>query len=143
MSLNGDLQHAGVHFRASNEVAQRKTETSYLWEPDLPAGKGRIVSDDLKWSRLLFPIGERWYAAQQINAPGNPVTELSWRDYVRFGYFFKRALKKGDKLDLRFRFVIWETAEPAQKPKQSAAQIAESRRRCQGHFESFVKFLEK
>ena len=33
VSLGGDLQHAGIHFRAHTEVANRKAETSYLWEP--------------------------------------------------------------------------------------------------------------
>jgi hypothetical protein len=34
LTLGGDLQHAGIHFRAANEVAGRAKETSYLSDPE-------------------------------------------------------------------------------------------------------------
>ena len=43
IGLAGDLQHAGVHFRAHTSVATRNKETSYLWEPANAAGKGKVI----------------------------------------------------------------------------------------------------
>lgn len=105
LRLAGDLQHSGVHFRASNEVHGRATETSYLTAP-----KGKTKGEDLKWCLLKFPIGTNFYTALQLNHPSNPVEELSTRNYGRFGYFFKRALKKGEPLTLKYRFIIQKEA---------------------------------
>ena len=105
LRLSGDLQHSGVHFRASNEVHGRAAETSYLTAP-----KGKTRGDDLKWCLLKFPIGTNFYSALQLNHPSNPVEELSTRNYGRFGYFFKRALKKGEPLTLKYRFIIQKEA---------------------------------
>lgn len=136
--LQGDLQHAGIHFRASNEVNRRNKETSYLLEPD-----GKTKGSDLRWCRFLFPIGERWYTSLQLNAPGNPVEQLSTRSYGRFGYFFKKAINKGETLDLNYRFVIQPVEAPANAPKQSPAQIEQSRQACQAEYAAFVKELGK
>lgn len=109
LTLNGDLQHAGVHFRATHKLRERTKETRYVWEPDRPGPGGKVVSKDMKWARLIFPVGENWYTATQLNLPTNPTEELSWRDYGRFGFFFKRKLEWSDELQLKYRFVI----EPA------------------------------
>jgi hypothetical protein len=139
LRLEGDLQHAGVHFRASNEVSQRAGETAYVWEPDLPGPGGKVSSKDLKWCRLVFPIGQRWYAATELTAPANPVEELSWRDYGRFGFFFKRALKKDELLKLDYRFLIEPAEAPAEKGKLSAAQAAKARQTAQADYQAFAR----
>ena len=142
VSLGGDLQHAGVHFRAHTEVATRNKETSYLWEPSEAKGGGRVIDDNHQWARLLFPIGKRWYTAQEMNSPKNGVKELSWRDYGRFGYFLPKKLKKGDPLQLRFRFAIEEVDAPANAPKQSEAQAKKSHGKCTDRYEAFLKSLD-
>jgi hypothetical protein len=142
ISLAGDLQHAGVHFRAHTDVATRKAETSYIWEPPNAAGKGRIIDDNHQWARLLFPIGKRWYTAQEMNAPDNGVKELSWRDYGRFGYFLPKQLKKGEPFDLKFRFAIEEVDAPANAPKQSDAQAKASHKLCAKRYKAFLKSLK-
>lgn len=109
LALNGDLQHSGIHFRATHQLRERAKETRYVWEPDLRGPGGKVVSKDLKWCRLIFPVGTNWYTAAQLNSPTNPTEELSWRDYGRFGFFFKRKLEWGDILELDYRFVT----EPA------------------------------
>ncbi|MBC8245453.1 MAG: PmoA family protein [Verrucomicrobia bacterium] len=143
ISLAGDLQHAGVHFRAHTEVATRKAETSYLWEPSNAVGKGRVIDDHHQWARLLFPIGKRWYTAQEMNAPANGVKELSWRDYGRFGYFLPKQLKKGEPFNLKFRFAIEEVDAPANAPKQSDAQAKASHQLCAKRYKAFLKSLKK
>jgi hypothetical protein len=115
LTLGGDLQHAGCHFRAHTEVASKwKKFTSYLWEPEgKKAGNGKILSKEWKWNRLQFPIGKNWYSATQFNAPNQPVEELSWRDYGRFGFFFKKNMKKGETQKLNYRFHIAPSQAPA------------------------------
>lgn len=162
LTLGGDLQHAGIHFRAANDVALRANETSYLsdpadkdtkgrdWKPG-PPRKDRAGNEtkpartpavgQLNWCRLRFPIGDRWYAATQINAPSNPVEELSWRDYGRFGYFFKRTLAAGETLDLDYRFIVERAEAPAQNPQSSADSSAKARAQAQARHEAFVKSL--
>jgi hypothetical protein len=159
LALGGDLQHAGIHFRASNEVHGRAKETSYLADPLNRETKGKdyapVVNPkakapakaaekaDLKWCRLLFPIGSRWYSALAMNPPGNPVEELSWRDYGRFGYFFKKKLQSGELLALDYRFIIAPEEAPATKPAPSPEQAAKATAQAQADYAAFVKSLVK
>ncbi len=164
LTLGGDLQHSGIHFRASNEVSTRAKETSYVSDPEDKQTKGRNwtppapkkdkdgneikptrepVKGDLNWCRLLFPIGERWYAATELNAPSNPVEELSWRDYGRFGFFFKRKLAAGETLDLNYRFLVEPAEVPAAKPKPSSAQNAKAYAEAEGRYKAFVKSIKQ
>jgi hypothetical protein len=115
----GDLQHSGVHFRASSEVHGRQSETSYATSPE-----GKAKGNDLKWCRLSFPIGTNLYSALQLNHPANPVEELSTRKYGRFGYFFKRDLTKGQPLTLKYRFLIGK--EPASVSGRSKTLSSEA-----------------
>ena len=130
LTLGGDLQHAGCHFRAHTEVASKwKKFTSYLWEPEgKKAGNGKILSKEWKWNRLQFPIGKNWYSATQFNAPNQPVEELSWRDYGRFGFFFKKDMKKGAVQKLNYRFHIAPSQSPALEsfPPQVSKEQKES-----------------
>jgi hypothetical protein len=164
LTLGGDLQHSGIHFRAANGVSTRAKETTYVSDPEDKQTKGKDwtapapkkdkdgneikpakepVKGDLNWCRLLFPIGERWYAATELNAPSNPVEELSWRDYGRFGFFFKRKLAAGESLDLNYRFIVEPAEAPALKPKPSAEEIAKARAEAQARYREFVKSHEK
>lgn len=137
LTLGGDLQHAGIHFRASKTVQDRKGETAYVWEPDLEGKGGKVIGKDLKWARLTFPIGTRWYHATELNAPTNPVDELSWRDYGRFGFFFTKALKKDEKLAVKYRFVTELAADVTAKPTDE--QRAGFRKQAQALYDAFAK----
>ncbi|WP_456338035.1 DUF6807 family protein [Fervidibacter sacchari] len=139
LTLDGDCHHAGIHFRASNEVAERRGETSYLWEPQLPGDGGRVVSKELKWARLVFPIGKNWYACTILNAPTNPTEELSWRDYGRFGFFFRRTLRKGETLTVSYRFIIERLNEPERTPEARESV----RKSVQALYEAFAKQFGK
>jgi hypothetical protein len=67
LSLDGNVQHAGIHLRVSHEVVAHADETSYLWSPaSAPtAGKGysktstgqtgSVVGTNLQWGEFLFP----------------------------------------------------------------------------------------
>ncbi|HEV7867708.1 MAG TPA: DUF6807 family protein [Chthoniobacteraceae bacterium] len=137
LTLDGDLQHAGVHFRASQSVQERKGETTYVWEPDLDGKGGKVVSQELKWARLTFPIGARWYHATHLNAPSNPVEQLSWRDYGRFGFFFTKSLAKEEQLAVKYRIVTELAADVTAKPTEE--QRAEFRKSAQALYDAFAK----
>ena len=146
LTLGGDLQHAGCHFRAHTEVANKSTKyTSYLWEPEgKKAGNGKILSKEWKWNRLQFPIGGNWYSATQFNSPDQPVEELSWRDYGRFGFFFKKDLKKGKTQKLTYRFHITPSQAPqleSDPPQVSKEQETAWRSTAQTEYNNFVKSL--
>ena len=142
LTLGGDLQHAGIHFRGAKEVSTRNKETSYLWQPDLPGPGGKVASTELQWCRLLFPSGEHWYTSTELNAPGNPVEELSWRDYGRFGFFFKKSLKKDETLRVSYRFLIERVEAPADKPKPSPEQSKKSRAAAQAAYDAYLKLFK-
>lgn len=142
VELGGDLQHAGVHFRAHHTVDDRRGETSYLWEPaDLEGGGGRIVHNGLKWVTHLFPIGDNWYRATQLNAPSNPTTELSWRDYGRFGFFHKDKLAAGDARDLSYRFIIEPVDAPQEPGNLNDAEQATHREAAANHYAAYLETL--
>lgn len=133
LRLNGDLQHAGIHFRANYEVAQREKETAYLYEP-----ADRTIGEDLKWVRFHFPLANQWYAVQQLNAPENPVESLSTRNYGRFGYFFKRDLDKGDSQKVNYRFVVEEIPALKEAGKLSKDEAMAYRNRAQSLYDNWV-----
>jgi hypothetical protein len=72
-----------------------------------------------------------------MTAPENNFSELSWRDYGRFGFFDKRDLKKGQTLELRFRFLITEIQD-VDNPAQSESYKASVR---QDNKEAYQTFL--
>ena len=141
LNLNGDLQHAGVHFRAENEVANRRSETAYVWSPDLEANNRGMKSSEWQWATLIFPIGDRWFRCTEMTAPSNGFSELSWRDYGRFGFFDKKELKKDETLELRFRFVISEITDA--DPSQSMDSLKETiRNENQKAYQEFLADLQ-
>jgi hypothetical protein len=152
VSLDGNVQHAGIHLRVSHEVVARADDTSYLWSPASAqtAGKGysktskagntgSVVGKDLQWGEFLFPLHDRWYSALQMNSPKNPVEEFSTREYGRFGFFFKKDLKRGETLDVSYRFLVRNAEPPAETPKRSAAQIKKAREEADAAYARFVK----
>jgi hypothetical protein len=141
LRLDGDVQHAGIHLRVSHVVAEQPNPklTSYLWGPDVPAVPGKVVSPQLQWGEFLFPLHGRWYSAMQLNAPSNPVEEFSTREYGRFGFFFKKDLKKDEPLTVRYRFVVRNADTPAQDPRRSPEQIAKARAAAEAAYAAYVR----
>lgn len=149
LTLGGDLQHAGMHFRGSNEILKSKIqndkaksaigadyETAYVWEPE-----GKIKGDDLKWARLMFHIGSNWYSVTHMNAPSNPIEELSMRGYGRFGFFFKKELKKDEVLPLTYRIVT--QSEKGLKTIPTAEEKASQKSEGTALYTDFIKSLGK
>ena len=139
LRLDGDLQHAGVHYRAHHTVGDRANETSYLWEPTgLEDRGGRLISDDFQWVQFVYPKGDNWYLVTQLNAPTNPTEELSWRDYGRFGFFHKDELAAGESRDLSFRFIIQQISALETAGRINETEEARLRALAAEYYEAYL-----
>ena len=141
LTLGGDLQHAGVHFRAEDEVASRRDETSYLWSPDVPVNQRGMKSGEWRWATLFFPIGDHFYRCTEMTAPQNSFEELSWRDYGRFGFFGKKSLAAGESLELRFRFIV-NAIDHALFTKDPEGYRADVRESNEAAYQQFLNDIE-
>lgn len=103
--LDGTVEHAGVHFRPHGDIDAK--QTSYFF----PKENADAHKDlDLPWIASDFSVHGKNYSVAELNAPTNPKdTKISaYRDYGRFGFFPKTAIKAGEPLMLKYRFVIGE-----------------------------------
>lgn len=116
VKLDGDPQHAGFHFRASAEVAEKTAKQTYYIRPD-GAGKfgetrnwpGNKEHLNLPWDAMCFVMNDKRYTMAYLDRPDNPKeARFSERDYGRFGSYFQKTLEKGDKLSVRYRLWLQE-----------------------------------
>lgn len=107
--LDGDPEHAGIQLRAPIEVDRAKTR--YLY-PQKGADAHRDL--DYPWLACSYVVGEKTYSIVYLNHPENPKgTKYSaYRDYARFGGFFKTTLEKDQEQTLKIRFIALESALP-------------------------------
>jgi len=127
--LDGDPQHAGVQFRAVNEVAKSTADQTYYLRPAFDGHSGdkgnlgeirnwnHIDLDDplnaectnRPWNAMSFVVGGKRYTALYIDHPSNPKpARYSERDYGRFGSFFVTEVTKEKPLDVKYRLWIQE-----------------------------------
>ena len=112
VKLDGDPQHAGFHFRASNEVDKAKKQTYFLrpWgvgekgkEANWPADKKQA---GLPWLGMSFVIDGQRYTAAYLDHPSNPKPAMfSERTYGRLGSYFVATATKEKPLTVRYR--VW------------------------------------
>ena len=115
VGLDGDPQHAGFQFRASNEVAEKTKGQTYYIRPeggkDSP-GKtknwpGNKDMTNLLWKAQSLVVGGNRYTTVYLDRPGNPKPSFySERDYGRFGSYFKREILKDNPLKINYRLNI-------------------------------------
>lgn len=128
VSLDGDPQHAGVHFRASNEVFEATKGQTYYLRPDGQAAPGdyRNWPQDktyinAPWHAASFVVGGQRYTVLRANRPANPgEARMSERDYARFGSYFAHDLGPGRPLEVGYRFWV----QPGEMTVDEAARIA-------------------
>lgn len=108
--LNGDPEHAGIQYRPANEVDRKKTK--YLF----PNGVTKVQGvKDLPWAAENYTLADQQYSVVHLNAPGNPkdTVHSAYRDYGRFGAYFKKEVPKGESLMVNYGFLIKDGELPA------------------------------
>lgn len=112
--LDGDPQHAGFHFRASNDVADKTAKQTYYLRPDGKGKPGATRNWDAKnkgpinlpWDAMCFVLDGKRYTVAYIDNPKNPGEKrYSERDYGRFGCYFEYDLTKDHPLTVNYR--VW------------------------------------
>ena len=128
IKLAGDPQHAGVQFRATQEVPDKTKQMTYYVRPDGKAkpGKFRNWSNkkdeseinkahiNLPWlaMSMALPEGEdsdklNRYTICYLDSDSNPKpSRFSERDYGRFGSYFETTVDTDKPLYLNYRYWI-------------------------------------
>jgi hypothetical protein len=127
VTLDGDPQHAGFHFRADNEVASKtKKETIFTrpWGVGAPGTERNYPQDkkqvNLPWLAMSFVLGGKRYTAAYLDRPDNPKeARFSERTYGRVGSYFVRTVTKDRPLLVRYR--VW-VQEGQMTPEEVAAR---------------------
>ncbi|MEA3224473.1 MAG: DUF6807 family protein [Planctomycetota bacterium] len=105
--LDGDPEHAGVQYRAHNGVAAggKDGKATYLFHED---GIDPKKDHDLPWVAMSYGLESGQYSVQHMNHPDNPKPTIysAYRDYGRFGAFFKKEIAAGTSLTLRYRILV-------------------------------------
>lgn len=113
VKLEGDVQHAGFHFRAADDVVEK--QTAYLKPADAVDKKGDVW-ENCNWVVCQFTTGGHRYAVAHFNDPKNATPlQYSTRAYARFGAFSKTEVKPDAPLKFRYRIIITD-AEKAPVP---------------------------
>jgi hypothetical protein len=109
VQLGGDPEHAGIHYRPANEVARK--ETVYVYPKE---GANAHKDLDYPWVGETVVLDGKKYSVVEMNHPQNPKgTKYSaYRDYGRFGAFFTAAIKQGESLAVKYRFLVADGEMP-------------------------------
>jgi len=113
IKVDGDPQHAGYHFRASGEVADKTSaQTVYLRpsgpdkpgvERNWPEAKDHV---NLPWNVMQFSANGQRYSVTYVNHPANPgESRFSERNYGRFGCYFVAEATAAKPLTVQYRVV--------------------------------------
>jgi hypothetical protein len=114
ITLDGDPEHSGVHFRPANDIVTKDTVYEF------PREKANAHKDvDYPWVGETFTMRGKQYSVVEMNSPDNPKGSRfsAYRNYGRFGAFPKAEIQPGPPLVLKYRFLI------ADGPMPSAAAI--------------------
>ena len=103
LKLNGDPEHAGVQYRPANEIVA--SETIYRFPKENADPK---KDKDYPWVGEAYTVEGKRYGVVHMNHPTNPrgTVYSAYRDYGRFGAFFKKELEAGESLTLKYGFLI-------------------------------------
>jgi len=117
--LDGDPEHAGLQFRPAGNID--RADTSYIFPK---AGADPKKDRDYAWVAEKMSIAGKKYTVAFLNHPENPKdTQFSaYRDYGRFGGFFRTIIPADGTLTLRAEILV---AEGALAPEviQKAANV--------------------
>jgi hypothetical protein len=113
VALDGDPEHAGFQFRAHNGIAEgdAAVKAAYVFHED---GIDPRKDFDLPWAAMTFGPEDARYTVQYMNHPDNPGPAVysAYRDYGRFGSYFKKTIPAGETLELRYRVAVTTGGPP-------------------------------
>lgn len=122
--LDGDPEHAGLQFRPAANI--NYLETTYTFpKPGADPKKDR----DYPWVSEQMTVSGRKYTVAFLNHPANPTDApfSAYRDYGRFGAFFRSTIPANGKLTIKGRLLIAEgTLTPEVIQKQANAFTGKS-----------------
>ncbi len=115
--LNGDPEHSGFQYRPHDGVAKGPPEgkAKYLFHKE---GIDPRKDKDLPWVALEYGLNGKRYRVQYMSDPANPNADAvysAYRDYGRFGEFFKHTIPTGQTLKLRYRIRVSEGSLPGRE----------------------------
>ncbi len=115
--LDGDPEHAGLQFRPA--VSIERSETSYVFPK---AGADPKKDRDYPWVAQKMKVDGKAYTVAFLNHPDNPKdTPFSaYRDYGRFGGFFRTTVPADGTLTLRAEILVAEGALSADAIQKAA-----------------------
>ncbi len=128
--LDGDPQHAGFQFRASNEVNEKTSkQTIYIRPGTGKAEPGATINwkgkdedasvTNLPWKGMSVVVGGERYTVVYLDSPENPKpARYSERPYGRFGSYFVAEVTPEKPLTVNYGIVI---APGELTPEQCAA----------------------
>jgi len=101
--LDGDPEHSGLQFRPANEVDRKLT--TYLF----PQENANPHKDhDYPWMGETYTIDGKKYSVVYLNDPANPTGGFisAYRDYGRFGIFWRTTIPAGGTQVFHIRFLV-------------------------------------
>ncbi|MGL6076247.1 MAG: DUF6807 family protein [Fimbriiglobus sp.] len=134
VTLDGDPQHAGFHFRAAMETAKKYAKETYYLRPDGKDEPGKTRNYDPKskkgpvnqpWNAMSFKVNDVRYTTLYLDHPENPKeARSSERDYGRFGTYFVYDITP--KIPLKIKYRLW-----IQKGEMTLEQ-------CEAAYQAFI-----
>ncbi len=132
LKLTGDRQHAGLHFRANQDVATL-LGARYLRPATFPQQPDAVQVDDAKtldghinlpWLAMQFTTSDQPCTVVYFPKPGLPVpARFSERPYGRFGSFFDLTLNPNAPFTMQYRLLILPTLEVKPADIEAAYRI--------------------
>jgi hypothetical protein len=108
-TIDGDPEHAGLQFRPADEVDRTATVYTY------PVANAQPHKDlDYPWVAESFTLAGKRHSVIYLSHPDNPKGAFTsaYRNYGRFGQFFKTEIPKGKDLTLKVRLLFVEGEIP-------------------------------
>ena len=114
VKIDGDPQHAGFQYRASNEVHSKTAKQTYYLRHDGIDAPGATKNwpgnkdmTNLAWKGQSTVIGGQRYTVCYLDNPQNPKPAyFSERNYGRFGSYFKSEVTPDQPLKVNYRLTI-------------------------------------
>ena len=129
LKVDGDPQHAGFQFRATQHVPDKTADQTYYVRPDGKGEPGKYRNwpgnkehVDLDFNAMSFVAFGQRYTCCYLDSPDNPKpARFSERNYGRFGSYFATDVSQDQPLQLHYR--LW--LQPGELDVEQIQQLRE------------------